>query len=46
MSTSKCTVVPKFGSHKSSRFDYIARDTRAIGDNQNVSLTRYEFSFL
>jgi len=23
------------------KFDYIARDTRAIGDNQNISLTRY-----
>ena len=23
------------------RFDYIARDTRAIGDHQNISLTRY-----
>ena len=28
------------------RFDYIARDTRAIGDHQNISLTRYEPFFV
>lgn len=41
MWTSKSTVGPNFCSHDSPRFDYIARDTRAIGDNQNLSLTRY-----